>query len=187
MIGNVIQSRFLENNDYPTAAALTFILMAAILFAVAIYARVPRHRRADERPMTAAMVDASPRPSSAVRAGRWLRDHLIYVYTVFAIGYLMLPVIVMALFSFNDPPGKSNVAWHGFTLDAWLNPFGVPGLFDVVQTSILVAILATIVATALGTLIALALVRYNFRGSATTNTLIFLPMATPRSCSARRC
>ena len=40
MIGNVIQSRFLENNDYPTAAALSFILMAAILFLVAIYARV---------------------------------------------------------------------------------------------------------------------------------------------------
>ncbi|HEY7736975.1 MAG TPA: ABC transporter permease [Candidatus Limnocylindrales bacterium] len=40
MIGNVIQSRFLENNDYPTASALSFILMAAILIGVAIYARV---------------------------------------------------------------------------------------------------------------------------------------------------
>jgi spermidine/putrescine transport system permease protein len=40
MIGNVIQSRFLENNDYPTAAALSFILMAAILLMVAVYARV---------------------------------------------------------------------------------------------------------------------------------------------------
>ena len=40
MIGNVIQSRFLENNDYPTAAALSFILMAGILIAVAIYARL---------------------------------------------------------------------------------------------------------------------------------------------------
>src|SRR5262245_51246739 len=121
----------------------------------------------------------SSRPSTAVRAGRYIRDHVIYVYTVFAILYLLLPVAVMALFSFNDPPGKSNVAWHGFTLDAWLNPFGVPGLSDVVMTSILVAVLSTIVATALGTLIALALVRYNFRGSAATNTLIFLPMATP--------
>ncbi len=40
MIGNVIQSRFLVNNDYPTAAALSFILMAGILVAVAVYARV---------------------------------------------------------------------------------------------------------------------------------------------------
>ena len=40
MIGNVIQSRFLDNNDYPTAAALSFILLAAILAMDAIYARV---------------------------------------------------------------------------------------------------------------------------------------------------
>ena len=40
MIGNVIQSRFLENNDYPTAAALSFMLMAAILVAVAVYAKL---------------------------------------------------------------------------------------------------------------------------------------------------
>jgi len=40
MIGNVIQSRFLEVNDYPGAAALSFILMAAILIAVLVYARV---------------------------------------------------------------------------------------------------------------------------------------------------
>jgi len=47
------------------------------------------------------------RPSSAVRAGRYIKDHLIYVYMALAIAYLMLPVAVMALFSFNDPPGKS--------------------------------------------------------------------------------
>jgi spermidine/putrescine transport system permease protein len=40
LIGNVIQSRFLVNNDYPTAAALSFMLMAGILAAVFIYARV---------------------------------------------------------------------------------------------------------------------------------------------------
>ena len=40
IIGNVVQSRFLVNNDYPTAAALSFILMAGILVAVAVYARL---------------------------------------------------------------------------------------------------------------------------------------------------
>jgi spermidine/putrescine transport system permease protein len=40
MIGNVIQNRFLEQNDYPVAAALSFLLMAAILVAIAVYARV---------------------------------------------------------------------------------------------------------------------------------------------------
>jgi spermidine/putrescine transport system permease protein len=40
MIGNVIQSKFLELTDYPAAASMSFVLMAAILFMVAIYARV---------------------------------------------------------------------------------------------------------------------------------------------------
>jgi spermidine/putrescine transport system permease protein len=39
MIGNVIQSKFLQLTDYPQAAALSFVLMAAILFAVIVYAR----------------------------------------------------------------------------------------------------------------------------------------------------
>jgi spermidine/putrescine transport system permease protein len=39
MIGNVIQSRFLIQNDYPIAAALSFILLAGILVAVSLYAR----------------------------------------------------------------------------------------------------------------------------------------------------
>ena len=40
MIGNVIQDKFLTQNDYPTAAALSFMLMAGVLVIVAIYARV---------------------------------------------------------------------------------------------------------------------------------------------------
>ena len=113
------------------------------------------------------------------RIARFFDRYLLFVYTAFAIAYLMLPVAVMALFSVNDPPGKSNLLWHGFSLDAWLDPFGVPGLLEVVRTSVLIAFLSTIAATVLGTLITLALVRYRFRGSSTTNVLIFLPMATP--------
>ena len=40
MIGNVIQSRFLEVADYPTAAALSFILMAFMLVIVLVWARI---------------------------------------------------------------------------------------------------------------------------------------------------
>ena len=93
--------------------------------------------------------------------------------------YLILPVVVMILFSFNDPTGRSNLNWRGFSLDAWMNPLGRPGLPDAVLNSIIVAFVATIVATILGTLIALALVRYDFRGRSGTNLLIFLPMSTP--------
>ena len=60
-----------------------------------------------------------------------------------------------------------------------MNPLGRPGLPEAVRNSIIIAFLSTIVATILGTLIALALVRYDFRGRGGTNLLIFLPMSTP--------
>jgi spermidine/putrescine transport system permease protein len=130
---------------------------------------------------SAAAAPTAPRRQRplADRLARLVDRYLLFAYAGLAILYLMLPVLVMALFSVNDPPGRSNLTWHGFSLDAWLDPFGVPGLFDVVRTSVVIAFLSTLVATALGTLIALALVRYRFRGSSTTNLLIFLPMATP--------
>jgi spermidine/putrescine transport system permease protein len=124
---------------------------------------------------------AYTRPAHSIRERtfRFLDRYLLLIYTGFAVAYLMLPVAVMALFSFNDPSGKSNFVWQGFTLDSWLNIFEVNGLQDAVTTSLGIAILSTVGATALGTLIALALARHNFRGRAATNLFIFLPMATP--------
>ena len=108
-----------------------------------------------------------------------VREHSLTVFAVLALAYLMLPIAIVILFSFNDPAGRFNYTWQGFSLDAWANPFAFPGLQDAVELSLVIATLSALVATALGTLIALALVRYNFRGRGTTNLFIFLPMATP--------
>jgi spermidine/putrescine transport system permease protein len=108
-----------------------------------------------------------------------VRRHALSAYSALALGYLFLPIAVVILFSFNNPAGRFNYTWQGFTLDHWLNPFGVPGLLDAMKISLEIAALASVVATALGTLIALALVRYGFRGRGVVNTLIFMPMTTP--------
>jgi len=113
------------------------------------------------------------------RTGRWLSRNALYAFTVAAIVYLMLPIAVMIIFSFNDPIGKSNFTWVAFSLDAWLNPFGALGLQDALFASLRIAFISTVVATVLGTLIGLALTRYQFRGRGATNLFIFLPMATP--------
>ncbi len=93
--------------------------------------------------------------------------------------FLYLPIAVVVLFSFNDPAGRFNYTWEGFTLGHWGNPFAFPDLGDAVAVSLQIAALATVGATILGTLIALALVRYTFRARGAMNLLIFLPMATP--------
>ena len=131
--------------------------------------------------MATIAVTARTRPSGTIseRFVRFWNRYLLFIYTGFAVLYLMLPVAVMALFSFNDPAGKSNFVWQGFTLDAWQNIFEVAGLQSAVTISLGIAFVSTAVATALGTLIALALARHDFRGRSGTNLFIFLPMATP--------
>jgi spermidine/putrescine transport system permease protein len=109
----------------------------------------------------------------------FVRRHWLTAFALLAFGYLLLPIAVVILFSFNDPAGRFNYTWEGFTLRHWHNPFGPPGLQEAIVASLQIAALASLVATILGTLIALALVRYGFRGRGVTNLLIFMPMTTP--------
>jgi spermidine/putrescine transport system permease protein len=108
-----------------------------------------------------------------------LRRHVLDVYAVLALGYLFLPIAIVIAFSFNNPLGRFNYTWAGFTLKNWAHPLGYPGLGSALAVSLEIAFLSALVATAMGTLIALALVRYRFRGVTTTNLLIFVPMTTP--------
>ena len=110
---------------------------------------------------------------------RWLGRNALRAYTGLALVYLLLPIFIVAIFSFNDPVGKTNYTWVGFTLDHWGNLFAIPGLLDSVIVSIRIALISTLIATTLGTLAALALVRYQFRGRPATSLFIFLPLATP--------
>jgi len=110
---------------------------------------------------------------------KFLRRHLLTAYAIGAFAYLLVPIGIVIAFSFNDPAGHFNYTWQGFTLDNWRNWDGVPGLRDAMVLSLEIALVASIAATVLGTAIALALVRYGFRGRGGTNLLIFVPMATP--------
>jgi spermidine/putrescine transport system permease protein len=122
---------------------------------------------------------ARARPGLGARLLRFLRAHALAAFAVAVLVYLLLPIAVVALFSFNDPAGRFNYTWQGFTLDHWLNPFAVAGLQDAIVVSLKIAVLASAIATILGTPIALALVRYRYRGRGATNTLIFMAMTTP--------
>jgi spermidine/putrescine transport system permease protein len=108
-----------------------------------------------------------------------VRRHVLTVYSLLAFAYLLLPVAVVIMFSFNSPKGRFNYTWQGFTWSNWRNWDSVPGLRPAIETSLEVAAIASLAATALGTLIALALIRYRFRGRGVTNVLIFLPMSSP--------
>jgi spermidine/putrescine transport system permease protein len=113
------------------------------------------------------------------RAWHWLRHNAITIYGVLAIAYMLIPIAVIIAFSFNNPLGKFNFTWEGFTLDHWSDPFAITELNDAMVLSLKLAALSTIVSTAIGTLMAMALVRYQFYGRRASNFLIVIPMATP--------
>jgi spermidine/putrescine transport system permease protein len=120
-----------------------------------------------------------PRESPFARPLAFVKYHALTVYALLAIAYLMVPIVIVIAFSFNNPAGRFNYTWSAFTLNNWKNWDGVPGLRSAMVLSLEIALLASLAATLLGTLIALALVRYGFRGRGATNFLIFLPLSTP--------
>ncbi len=113
------------------------------------------------------------------RAWRWLREHAVNIVAGLVVLYLLIPIAVIFLFSFNNPSGRYNFTWVGFTLSHWAHPFSKPELTEALLTSLKLALLATVISTAIGTMMALALVRHQFRGRRGANFLIVIPMATP--------
>ena len=113
------------------------------------------------------------------KAWTWIKEHLVLFIGLLALAYMLLPILVIAIFSFNDPAGRYNFEWVGFTTEYWGKPFAIQELTDSLLVSIRLAFFTSIGATFLGTLIAIALVRYKFFGRRAANLLIVIPMATP--------
>jgi spermidine/putrescine transport system permease protein len=125
-------------------------------------------------------------PSAPVRRARrrWTR-FLLPAYSWLVIAYLILPIGVMVLYSFNKVSKgipQVSFAWNGFTTQWYQHWSSVPGLTSAFWLSIRLAVVATLVSTVIGTLLALALVRYRpprFRGKSLIEQVLFLNIAAP--------
>ncbi len=115
-----------------------------------------------------------------MRAAReWLAGHAVLLFGLLVLLYLTLPVFVVILMSFNDPASRIGYDFDGFTLNNWATICDPYQLCSSVTTSIQIGLLATALATLLGSLMAFAMVRHHFRGRSSSNLLVFLPMASP--------
>ncbi len=122
----------------------------------------------------------APRRRRRHRRGGWLA-----VYSWLVIAYLVLPIFVMVAYSFNKVnTGLPQVSftWNGFTTQWYQQWNAVPGLTQAFWLSVRLAIASTILATVVGTLLALALVRYRpprFHGKTLVEQVMFLNIAAP--------
>jgi spermidine/putrescine transport system permease protein len=117
--------------------------------------------------------------AAVVPLSRRIATRLLDVYAIMVLVYLFLPIAVIVIYSFNTPAGKFNFVWKAFSFDAWRDPFRYPPLVEAMKLSLKVASLSTLVATLFGTLMALALCRYKFKGSGIVSLLLVLPLTTP--------
>lgn len=102
----------------------------------------------------------------------WLRMHTLTVYL-----FLYAPIVVLVLFSFNQD--RRNSTWKGFTLEWYARLLQDEQLQRALFNSLKVACLSTMLATLLGTMAALAISRYRFRGQEAVGALAYLPMMVP--------
>jgi spermidine/putrescine transport system permease protein len=100
-------------------------------------------------------------------------------YVLLAMSFMLIPIVYTIIFSFNDSKQRTNTQWQGFTLDKWLGVCSKPEVCEALGNSIFIGVASTLIATALGTALAIGLVRYKFKSRAMVNLVLFLPMATP--------
>jgi spermidine/putrescine transport system permease protein len=127
---------------------------------------------------------AAQAPPARRRRRRWGR-FVLPVYSWLVIAYLVFPIAVMVIYSFNKVnTGLPQVSfsWNGFTTQWYREWSSIPGLTSAFWLSIRLAVASTVLATVVGTLLALALVRYRpprFRGRTLFEQVLFLNIAAP--------
>ena len=129
--------------------------------------------------MATSSAAVAARRAPADRVARAVDRWLLPIYVVGVTAYLILPVAVMILFSFNDPTGRSNLVWREFSLDAWLNPLGRPGLGEAVRNSLVIAITSATLAAVFGTMAALGMERMSARARTVFDGLFAAAIVVP--------
>ena len=112
----------------------------------------------------------------------WLRSIgrvSLWVWAMLGLLFLFTPILVTVIYSFNEPTGKYNYVWNKFSLSGWTDPFKYPELTDALIFSLKIAVVVTAIATVLGTLMGLAMVKYKFRAKGTIGAILILPLTMP--------
>jgi spermidine/putrescine transport system permease protein len=132
--------------------------------------------------MTAATLERTShrKTNKKVKQHKKTGERVLHWFTWAVIVWLALPIAVVIAFSFNNPHGRYNYSWTGFTFKYWGSKlFAIPDLTTAMEHSIEVAAVATLGATVLGSLIGLALGKYRFRGQGATNLVQFAAISAP--------
>jgi len=102
---------------------------------------------------------------------------LLTIQTALFYGFLYVPILVLVIFSFNN--SKSVFVWRGFTWAWYQKVLQDQLLLLALKNTLLVAVVATLLSTIFGTMVAVALERWQFKFKLLLDALLFLPVIIP--------
>jgi spermidine/putrescine transport system permease protein len=130
------------------------------------------------------MIEATPQPKTAarprpaiIRGGMTWGGLALMVNAVLLYLFLYVPIAILVIFSFTRD--EFGVRWTGFTLDWYARLFANNRLMGAALNTFYVAFISTLASTVIGTLTALAMERYRFRGRSGMDALLYLPIVIP--------
>lgn len=105
------------------------------------------------------------------------RSHLMVAYSLAILAFLYLPLLILAMYSFNE--SRINAVWTGFTFNWYEALFQNRRVLEALTNSLFIAVISTIASTTLGTIAAIALNRYQYKYKPVINGLLYLPILIP--------
>lgn len=100
-----------------------------------------------------------------------------FLYLILIFMFLYIPIMVLIAFSFNQ--SKLNVVWTGFTFKWYASLLHNASILDAVKNSFIIAIISTIISVIIGTLAAIGMYRYKFRGKKLVDSILYVPLVIP--------
>jgi spermidine/putrescine transport system permease protein len=130
------------------------------------------------------MIKTAPAATTLARARRVFAEGrltwsglALTVFSILIYLFLYAPIVILVIFSFTRD--EFGVRWTGFTLDWYIRLFNNPRMMGAAWNTLVVASVSTVVSTIIGTLLAMAMERYRFRGRGAMEGLIYLPIVVP--------
>lgn len=105
------------------------------------------------------------------------RSHLMVAYSLAILAFLYLPLLILAMYSFNE--SRINAVWTGFTFNWYEALFQNRRVLEALTNSLFIAVISTIASTTLGTIAAIVLNRYQYKYKPVINGLLYLPILIP--------
>lgn len=109
--------------------------------------------------------------------GKGLPKNVLSLYSILVYFILYAPIVVLIIFSFNN--SKVNAVWQGFTLKWYAGLFNNKEVLEAMWSTLFIGLSSALISTMIGTLAAVGMYKYNFKGKTVLDGMLYVPVIIP--------